>query len=118
MTGSNRTEPTHDGRCSPLSEALVVLPFLDGRRTVVVLAGRADTASAARLHEQLIRSVSGTTRSLVVDLTDLTVGDPQGVDALHDAVQQAQGRGVAVSLRGQSPHLEQLLGSRGQLTPF
>lgn len=113
MTEPSRTEPTQDGDCSPSPRALVVLPFLDGRRTVVVLAGRADTASAARLHEQLIRSVGGTTRSLVVDLSDLTVGDPEGVDALHGAVQEAQGRGVAVSLRGQSPHLEQLLGSRG-----
>lgn len=117
MTGPSLTEPTTAGHCSPPSGSLVVLPFLDGRRTVVVLAGRADTASAARLHEQLIRSVGRTTRSLVVDLSDLTVGDPEGVEALHGAVQEARGRGVAVSLRGQTPHLERLLGSCGRLTP-
>ena len=117
MIGSNVTEPTPTEHCSASTGALVVLPFLDGRRTVVVLAGHADGATAARLHDQLIRSVAWTTRSLVVDLTDLTVGDAQGVEALHGAVREAEGRGVAVSLRGQSPDLRQQLGSHGHLGP-
>ena len=90
-------------------QGVVVLPFPDGPRTVVVVAGEADVATASRLQEQLIRTVGCGTRSLVVDLTDLAFCDPQGVDALSSAVQVAEDRGVAVSLRGQSPHVAQML---------
>ena len=95
-------------QCRPQG-ALVVLPFLDGPRTVVVVAGTADVATAARLQEQLVENVRLGTRSLVVDLTDLAFCDPRGVDALTEAVQVAQARGVAVSLRGQSTQVAQML---------
>ena len=88
---------------------LIVLPFLDGPRTVVVIAGEADLATAASLQEQPISTVGCGTRSLVVDLTDLAACDPQGVDALDRAVQVAQARGVSVTLRGQSPQVAQML---------
>ena len=93
--------------------ALVVLPFLDGPRTVVVVAGEADGATAPRLREQLIDTLACGTRSLVVDLTDLAGCDPQGVDALTAALQVAEARGVAVSLRGQSPQVAVLLQAHG-----
>lgn len=95
-------------RCPPPG-VLLVLPFLDGPRTVVVVAGQADQATAARLHEELIDTVSCGTRSLVVDLTDLASCDPQGADALTRAVQVAEARGVAVTLRGQSAQVAQML---------
>ena len=93
----------------PPQGVLIVLPFLDGPRTVVVVAGKADGATASSLQEQLIRTVGSGTRSLVVDLTDLAFCDPQGVDALSTAVRVAEDRGVAVSLRGQSPQVAQML---------
>lgn len=91
--------------------ALIVLPFLDGPRTVVVVAGDADGLTASRLQEQLIGTLAFGTRSLVVDLTDLAVCDLQGAGALSAAVQVAEARGVAVSLRGQSPQVAQALRS-------
>jgi anti-sigma B factor antagonist len=93
----------------PPDGALVVLPFLDGPRTVVVVAGDADMTSAARLQEQLIRTLGHGTRALVVDLSDLGVCDLQGAGALSTAVQVAQACGVAVSLRGEPPDVAQLL---------
>ncbi len=95
-------------QCPPHG-ALIVLPFLDGPRTVVVVAGEADSATAARLREQLIGTVGCGTRSLVVDLTDLASCDGQGVDALNSAVQVAEARGISVSLRGQSPCVARML---------
>lgn len=95
--------------------ALVVLPFLDGPRTVVVVAGEADGATALQLREQLIGTLACGTRSLVVDLSDLAGCDPQGVHALTTAVQVAEARGVAVSLRGQSPQVAQLLQTHAHL---
>lgn len=89
--------------------ALVVLPFLDGPRTVVVVAGEADVATAPKLREQLIGTLAYGTRSLVVDLSDLAGCDPQGLAALTAALDVAEARGVAVSLRGQSPQVTQLL---------
>lgn len=94
--------------------ALVVLPFLDGPRTVVVVAGEADGATAPRLREQLIGTLAHGTRSLVVDLSDLAGCDPQGVDALTAALQVAESRGVAVSLRGQSAQVASLLQTHGR----
>lgn len=88
---------------------LIVLPLLDGPRTVVVIAGDADVATASRLQEQLIGTLAFGTRSLVVDLTDLAGCDLQGASALSTAVQAAEARGVAVSLRGESPHVAQVL---------
>jgi anti-anti-sigma factor len=76
-----------------------------------VVAGDADVATARELREQLLRTIVCGTRSLVVDLTDLDVVDLQGVEALSTAVQVAEARGVAVSLRGQSPQVAQLLRS-------
>lgn len=95
-------------QCPPPG-VLLVLPFLDGPRTVVVVAGEADQATAARLQEQLIDTVGCGTRSLVVDLTDLASCDLQGVDALTRAVRVAEARGVSVTLRGQSSHVAQML---------
>jgi anti-anti-sigma regulatory factor len=95
-----------------LHHPLVVMPFLDGPRTVVVVAGDAGTATAARLREQLIGALAFGTRSLVVDLTDLAGCDRHGADALSEAVRFAEARGTAVSLRGQSPHVAQLLGTQ------
>ena len=94
-------------------DALVVLPFADGPRTVVVVAGDVDGGSAARLRDQLLRTIGFGTRSLVVDLNDLGVCDPQGTEALTAAVQVAQARGVAVRLRGEPPDVAQRLRTAG-----
>lgn len=95
-------------QCTPQGE-LIVLPFLDGPRTVVVVAGEVDVATAAGLQEQLIRTVRDGTRSLVLDLTDLASCDPQGAQALDQAVHVAEARGISVSLRGQSSQVAQML---------
>ena len=95
-------------QCPPQGR-LIVLPFLDGPRTVVVVAGEVGLATAARLREQLIDTVCYGTRSLVVDLSDLASCDPQGADALDQAMQVAEARGVSVSLRGQSSQVAQML---------
>lgn len=88
---------------------LVVLPFLDGRRAVVVVAGEADRATASRLRDQVIGSLGCRARSLVLDLTDLAVRDTEGSAALRGAVAAAQERGVAVSVRGPSPDVARVL---------
>ena len=93
----------------PPQSGLIVFPFPDGPRTVVVVAGESGPSTAASLREQLIGSLGCGTRSLVLDLTDLAVCDPQGVAALSGAVEVAEARGVSVSLRGQSPQVSQLL---------
>lgn len=93
--------------------ALLVLPFLDGPRTVVVVAGDVDVVSAPKLQEELIGTLVCGTRSLVVDLSDLAGCDSQGVRALSTAVQVAQARGVAVTLRGESPQVAGLLQALG-----
>lgn len=89
--------------------ALIVLPFLDGPRTVVVVAGDVDVGSAPKLQEELIGTLVCGTRALVVDLSDLAGCDQQGVRALRTAVQVAEARGVAVTLRGESPRVAGLL---------
>ena len=89
--------------------ALVVMPFLDGSRAVVVLAGEADRATASRLQDQVIGSLGSRARSLLLDLSDLALCDQHGVDALSRAVRAAEERGVSVSLRGQSPQVSRLL---------
>ena len=88
---------------------LVVMPFLDGSRAVVVVAGEADVATAPRLQDQVIRSLGCRARSLLLDLSDLASYDQHGVDALSRAVQAAEARGVAVSIRGQSAQLARML---------
>lgn len=94
---------------APVHGGLVVMPSLDGSRAVVVVAGDADLATAPRLQDQVIRSFGYRARSLVLDLTDLAFCDQDGVDALGRAVQVAEERGVAVSMRGQSPHVALML---------
>lgn len=93
----------------PGRAGLVVMPFPDGRRTVVVVAGDADLSTALSLHDQVIGSLGYGARSLLLDLSDLDVCDLHGVDALSAAMRQAEARGITVSLRGQSPRLVELL---------
>ena len=88
---------------------LVVMHFLDGSRAVVVVAGDADLATSSRLQAQVIGSLGCRARSLLLDLSDLARCDQHGLDALSRAVRAAEERGVAVSLRGQSPQLSQML---------
>lgn len=78
---------------------LLVLPFYDGPRVVVVLAGEADVSNAARLRDRLLGCVTHGPRSLDVDASDLTFCDLQGLDALTDALDVAERSGVAVSVR-------------------
>ena len=99
---------------SPTRDGLVVMPFADGRRTVVVVAGEAAVSTAPRLHDQVVGSLAYRARSLVLDLTDLGFCDLHGVDALRAAVQEAEARGVSVSLRGPSPQVAQMLRTYGR----
>lgn len=83
---------------------LLVLPFFDGPRVVVVLAGEADLSNAARLRDRLLACVSHGPRSLVVDARDLTFCDLHGLDALSEAMAVAERSGVSVTVRP-SPQL-------------
>lgn len=78
---------------------LLVLPFPDGERVVVLLSGEADLSTAAVLREELERSLAFRAPSLVIDARELTFCDLSGLDALHDAVDVAEQSGVTVTLR-------------------
>lgn len=88
---------------------IVVMPFPDGARTIVVIAGEADVSTASSLQHGVIGTLAYGGRHLVLDLTDLDFCDLHGVDALSAAMSEAEGRGMAVSMRGQSPQVARLL---------
>ncbi len=78
---------------------LLVLPFYDGPRVVVVLAGEVAAWNAARLRDRLLGCVSHGRRSMTVDASDLTVCDQQGRDALTDTLDAVERSGVTVTVR-------------------
>jgi anti-sigma B factor antagonist len=70
----------------------------DGQDVVVVVSGEADLATAALLRDELVGALSRGPRSLVLDAVDLTFCDLRGLDALTDAVHEAEDEGVVVTL--------------------
>ena len=86
---------------SPLGR-LLVLPMPDGQQVVVLVAGEADLSNAQRLRDGLVDCLVYRPRSLVVDATDLTFCDLNGLDALVEAVALAERAGVSVTLRPSS----------------
>ena len=87
---------------------LLVLPMPDGERVVAVVAGEADLATAPRLRTGLLDCLGYRPRSLVIDASDLTFCDLNGLDALVEAVVVAERAGVNVVIRP-SPHLSWLI---------
>ena len=81
---------------------LSVSPLSAGPSLVVTIAGEADWGTAPQLREQLIAALAYGPQSLVLDLTDLTFCNSQGLRALLEAVEGAQQAGVNVAMRGMS----------------
>lgn len=87
---------------------LLVLPMPDGPRVVAVVAGEADLATAPRLRNGLVDCLVYRPRSLVIDASDLTFCDLNGLDALVEAVVVVERAGVSVAIRP-SAHLSWLI---------
>ena len=87
---------------------LSVSPLSAGPSLVVVIAGEADWGTAPQLREQLIAALAYGPQSLVLDLTDLTFCNSQGLRALLEGVEVAQRTGVNVAMRGMSAVLSDL----------
>ena len=77
---------------------LVVRTAAEGQHVVVVVSGEADLATAALLRDALVGALTHGPRSLVLDAVDLTFCDLRGLDALTDAVHEAEVAGVVVTL--------------------
>lgn len=92
MTTAPSSGPLPPGR-------LLVLPVPDQQQVVVLVAGEADLAVAARLRDGIVDCLIYRPRSLIVDATDLTFCDLHGLDALTDAVAVVERSGVAVTIR-------------------
>ena len=72
---------------------------------VLVVVGQADLATADQLRDDLTDALTGQPLSLMVDLAGLDFCDLSGLDALHDAAQQAHAAGVQLTFRGMSTQL-------------
>ena len=90
------------------SEALSVSPCSAGPRLVVVIGGEADWTTADQLREGMAAALAYGPRSMVLDLTDLTFCDLQGLRALLAAVEAAEQDGVDVTLHGMSRQVTRL----------
>ena len=72
---------------------------------VLVVVGQADLATAEQLRDDLTDALAGQPPCLLVDLAGLDFCDLSGLDALHDAAQQAHAAGVQLTFRGMSTQL-------------
>lgn len=100
---------------TPPPGRLLVLPMPDGQQVVAVVAGEADLATAPRLRDGLIHCLVYRPRSLVIDASDLTFCDLNGLDALSEAVVVAERSGVSVTIRP-SAHLTWLIAAVQRFT--
>lgn len=89
-------------------ETLSISPCSAGPRLVVVIGGEADWVTADRLRAGMDAALAYGPRSAVLDLTDLTFCDLQGLRALLAAVATAEQAGVGVTLHGMSRQLTRL----------
>lgn len=86
--------------CAP--PPLSVRTAADGDHVVVVVSGEADMSTAALLRAELLGALTHGPRCLVLDAVDLTFCDLHGLDALTDAVHQAEVEGVVMTLHPSS----------------
>ncbi len=86
----------------PPSTWLTVSPRPSGRCLVLVVTGEADGLTAPLLRQDLIAALNHGPERVIVDVTELTFCNLQGLDALHEAIEVIQQAGVPVTLRGMS----------------
>jgi anti-anti-sigma factor len=84
---------------------LRVFPFPNDVHLVLVVAGDADINTAAELTEQIAAAIALGHSPLIVDVSDLDFCDLSGLDVLNAAVEEAEKRGIVMTIRGMSPQL-------------
>ena len=99
------SSPSHEAQPA---DSLTVSTTRVGRAVVAFVAGEADWATAERLRDALLATLSDGPSSLDVDLSDVTFCNLRGLDSLHAVVRSAQQAGVRVTLRGMSRQLSWL----------
>ena len=92
----------------PSPAGLSVSPCSAGPRLVVAIDGEADWMTADQLREGLAAALAYGPRSIVLDLTDLTFCNLQGMRVLVASVETAERAGVDVILHGMSRQLRWL----------
>jgi anti-anti-sigma factor len=102
----------------PVPGSLAIRRTEDGTRLVLALCGELDLGSTPVLESELSNPVAASYRHIVVDLTQLSFIDSQGLGALMQAQKKAQSRQKAFSLRRGGRQVQRLFEMTGFSTLF